>query len=287
MATINAQGLARRSPELMKCLIADPGYIFVSSDAGAGEPSVTAHFSQDPNYRYACFDGIGKAPHYRGDVLYIDDIYLMGASVSPVGRDVIRQAWEKQWPAGTFAQQWLADAEIIKKELKTCRQLHKAMILGFSYGMGPRKCVKTLYEQGHIISERDAKAFHTSYWTLMAGVKELSDRLQHMMESDGFIINPFGYRLCCPEPRKAFNAYIQSSVSGLLNVYMVKLLAAAPYAKFDMLIHDELVLRIPDNKFKDMCEARDIAVASLNKDLQWSVGLRFGMVEGRTLYDAK
>jgi len=286
-ARLNVQGMARRDPLLMTCLGPDPGFITCSSDAASGEPSVIAHFSHDPVYKYACFDGIGKAPYYKDAVLVIDDIYLMGASISPVGASIVRDAFNKKWPAGSFQDQWLQDSEVIKSALKKCRQLHKAAILGFSYGMGHRKCARTLYEQGYLISEEDAKKFKFAYWDLMSGVARFSKRLANMSEREGYIINPFGYRIVPESPHKAFNAYIQSSVSGLLNVYLVKLLAAAPYAQFVTIIHDELLLDIPIIYKEEFKLAKERAVKSLNEDLKWSVDLRFGLVYGSDWYTAK
>jgi hypothetical protein len=113
----------------MAAIKPDEGYITVSIDLAAGEPTVTSHFSRDPNYIYACFDGVGKVPFYSGSVLKIDDIYLMSCSISPVGAQQMRQAFEQKWPAGTFQDQWMADAEVIKKALKKTRQQHKILCL--------------------------------------------------------------------------------------------------------------------------------------------------------------
>lgn len=128
---LNAQGTARRDPLLMTTLVADEGRTFVSCDLGSGEPSCTTHFSQDPAYRYATFDGVGRPPEYRGSVLYIDDIYLMTMSIDPIYRDMLRREFDTgKFPAGSFVDQWMADPEVVKSRLKRARQFDKAACLG-------------------------------------------------------------------------------------------------------------------------------------------------------------
>src|SRR4051812_17991420 len=111
---LNVQGLARRDLGLMSCIMPDEGWITVSMDLSAGEPTVTSEFSRDENYHAACFGMVGKRPFYKNGILYLDDLYLMVCSVSPIGAKAMQDAWHAEWPAGSFADQWLADSEVIK-----------------------------------------------------------------------------------------------------------------------------------------------------------------------------
>lgn len=283
---LNPQGLARRDKGFLSCVLPDEGDTTVSIDLAAGEPSVTSHFSQDKNYMYACFDGVGKAPHYDGPILKIDDIYIMCMSVSPVGRDKVREAFAQKWPAGSFQDQWLADAEVIKTAMKKDRQIHKILALGLGYGMRPKKMVTSMYNVGHILAFKDAQAFFNAYWELFSGVKRLSDKLSARVEEDGYLINPFGYRLV-PDPRRAFNYFIQSSVSGVIHVFTAKLMAAAPWCKFVTCIHDELLIDVPTERLEEFRVAKDLATQSLNDDLKWTVNIRTGFAPGSNWYESK
>lgn len=284
---LNVQALARREPRLMRALLPPPGFVAASLDLGSGEPVVTAEFSKDRNYTNACFDMVGKAPFYdKENVLQISDIYLMVASISPIGKDQIRAAWDKLWDGKTFAEQWLHDAEVIKTALKKVRQIHKMLVLGIGYSMQPRKMVKSMYENGFELSLENAKKFYDAYWALFPGVRRFSNQLEWRLKQEGFIINPFGYRLT-PEPRLGFNYFCQSSVSGIMHVLTAKLFAAAPYARFAALIHDELVIELPEDKVEQFKLDKERAVASLNEDLSWSLKIRCGLVFGRDWYDAK
>jgi len=270
----------------MTTMVADPGCILVSEDFSAGEPSVTANFSGDKNYRWATLDGIGKAPTYTNGVLRIDDIYLMTASASPMFKDAIQSAFDLDWSGLTFANQWLVDSEIIKSNLKKIRQISKILCLGISYGMQPKKMVKQMYEQGISMTLKEATDFFNAYWTLFADVRRFSERLKRQAQQAGYIVNPFGYRMAM-EPRLAFNYFIQSSVSGLVHIYLAKLMAAAPYSQFITIVHDELIMQVRLDMLEQFRLDSQRATDSLNDDLGWSVKIRTGFAPGLTMYDAK
>lgn len=271
----------------MSCLLPEPGHVFVSCDLSAGEPSVTAHFSQDKSYYDACFGMVGKAPCYRDGVLRIDDIYLMTASVSPLARDAMAEAFNRDWGGKTFAQQWLEDPEVIKSALKETRALHKILCLGLGYSMGPRKLRSSAYEKGYDIPAKTAKAFFNAYWELFNGVRRLADGLEAKFKREGYLVNPFGYKLH-PEPSyKAFNYFIQSSVSGVMNVLYDKFTHYAPYTEYVTTIHDEHIISVPEARLDEAKAAMQEAEKSLNHDLNWSVKIRVGWKPGKDLYGAK
>jgi hypothetical protein len=285
-AKLNVQGLARRDAGLMKCILPDDGYTTVSIDLSAGEPTVTGHFSQDKNYLYATYAGVGKRPYWDSGILMCDDIYLMVMSVSPIGARFVQEAWQKSWPAGSFADQWVADSDVIKKALAEQRKIHKILALGLGYGMGAQKMCKQMYDQGFHLDLKTAKAFKRMYWQLFAGVKTFGDKLSLQIERKGYIVNPFGYRLT-PDKHKGFNYFIQSSVSGIMHVFGAKLFTPAPWIIFDTCIHDEFVIQVPTDRLEEAKQIKDLATQSLNDDLKWSVNIRTGWAPGQDWYTAK
>lgn len=286
----NVQGLARRSREVVGCIVSDPGYITVSIDLAAGEPTVTSHYSQDANYKYACFDGVGKEPYYDRGVLMLSDIYIQTMSVSPIGRDLVYKAFhQERFDEGrTFCEQWLVNDEVItKKRFKKERPIHKAGCLGLSYGLGPKRMVKSFYEQGYSITLDEARGFFDSYWTLYSGVRDFGKRLEREFARKGYLVNEFGYRLVPDKPFKCLNYFIQSSVSGLVHVFLAKLMAAAPWAHFLTIIHDEVLVAVPIDRLDEFRKIKEWATDSLNDDLKWSVSVRTGFVSGRSWLEAK
>jgi DNA polymerase family A len=287
MRKLNIQAIARKDRGLMTSLVPSPGCIFISIDLSSGEPTVTGEFSQDPNYLYATVHGVGKRPEYRNGVLMIDDIYLMAASVSPIARDLVRNTFDHtKFEGRSFADQWMVDSEVVKKHLKDTRTFHKILALGLGYGMGSAKMVTSSYEKGFIIDFKNAKGFKKVYWELYAGVRKFSDKLSLEMEAKGYIVNPFGYRLTC-NPRKAYNYFCQSSVSGVMHLFGAKLFAAAPWARYVTCIHDEFIVEVPIDRLEEFRQIKELATDSMNEDLGWSVKIRTGFCPGETMFHAK
>ncbi len=282
---VNLPALARRDLPFMKCWQARPGHVFISSDFSSLEPSITAHFSQDKYYKYATYDGIGKEPYIdsRG-VLMIDDVYLMTASVMPQFRASVLDFFSTP----ENRARWLVDAEGCKgtKELKGPRKQAKPCCLGFNYGMGPKKFVAMSYDAGVNISLKDAKIMYKAYWDLYADLRNLTKKLENFMGKYKSIVNPFGYRLNTA-PFKAYNAFIQSSASGVVDVFCLKFFSKMSDAKFVALIHDEVVYELPVDQVDMAREFTQECVASLNKDLGFTVPMRLGFVVAPTFAEIK
>ena len=288
-ARLNAQGMSRRCKSLMSSIVADEGYTLVSRDLSAGEPTVTTYYSRDPNYHAANFGMIGKAPYYTSQgVLMLSDIYLMTASVSPMHKHKLREAFNTTWSGNTFAEQWLINDEVIKDDLKaSIRQFCKILALGLSYSMSPKKMVESAYDAGYTLELKDAKTFYDAYWNLFRRVRMLGELLKQKGNSQGHLVNEFGYRLTPDSDHKWLNYWIQSSVTGLMHVLTTKFMQLYPQAKYVTTIHDEDIYQIPTHDLANAKRASDASVESLNRDLNWSVKMRCGWKPGTNLYEAK
>lgn len=284
---LNAQGMSRSNKTLMSTIISDPGFTFVSCDLSAGEPTVTSHYSGDERYTYANFTGVGKKPFYKDKILYIDDMYFMIASVSPTGREDMLEAFNTTYKGVSFAEQWMIDKEYLQKvELGFIRKPHKTLALAKQYGQGPRGSVIFASDNGLKLSMKDAKAFDKAFWyTLFPDVRKLGERLKLYVKKNGYIVNQFGYR-CFSVQRKALNSFIQSSVSGIIDVLMIKFYTICSYARHHAIIHDEIIFSVPDNKLVEAKELWNQAVKSLNDDLKWSVKIRTGWVAGKDFFES-
>ncbi len=287
---LNVQAMARREPLLMRAVRPTPGNVFVSVDLSAGEPTIITEFSKDPYYTAATFSMNGKAPYYdASDVLLIDDIYLMGMSVSPMGKDrMLRAFYEEKIDGMSFQEAWVKNPELIQKGLlKEERAFHKTLILGLGYSMYAPKMVESAYKAGYQLSLPDAKKFYKAYWNLFKDVKALGQRLQYQHQSKGSLTNIFGYRLVPDKKHKALNYFIQSSVSGLINALCAKYFTVCKSAKFVTVIHDEIIFEIPKDEIEECKSLFFKSLGSLNEDLGWSVKVRCGWKEGSDFYEAK
>jgi hypothetical protein len=286
---LNPQGLSRREKVLMSCLKPEAGNVLVSADLASGEPTVTSHYSKDKRYTYASFTGKGERPYYdEYGILMLDDVYLMGASVSPTGSAKIREIFSSSFGGISFADQWVIDSDVIKSDpnVKEVRSFHKTLMLALQYGQGPQGMVINAHDNGLSLSSKDAMKFHKAYWhSLFPSIRQLGERLQQMRKANGFIENAFGYRLY-PDHRKCLNYFIQSTVSGIIDVLMLKFYSVFPDALHGMVIHDELVFEVPESRIAEAKTAWDQAVKSLNQDLKWSVDIRTGWKPGKDYYEA-
>lgn len=282
---VNLPALARRDAKFMSCWKADSGTSFVSSDFVSLEPSVTASFADDDCYRYATCDGVGLEPYITDKgVLMIDDVYLMVASVMPgIGESVLRYFDNPDNRA-----LWLKNPEAVKddKAIKGPRKQAKPACLGFNYGMGPRRFVNQAYDAGMNVTYEEAKKMYNAYWNLFTGIRELVQKLEKQLTKDKFIVNPFGYRLTT-EPHKAYNAMIQSTASGVLDVFCYKFFALAPWAKFVAMIHDEVIYQVEDGRLDEVRAIQEDCVVSLNKDLKFRVPMRLGFTAAKTFAEIK
>ncbi len=286
-ARLNVQGLARKDERLMRGLPAPTGFTYVSCDLRAGEPTCTTHFSQDKNYYAATFGMVGKVPYYEGDVLQIGSIYPMVASVSPIGKDRMREIFNTKFNGVPFPEAFAQDPDLVKNTDPKFYAIHKILTLGLGYSMGPRKLVTSAYDAGHIIPFKIAKEFFNQYWSLFPGVAKLGKLLEAKYKRDGYLINPFGYRLLPDKSYKALNYFIQSTVSGIMHVLCAKFFALCPWAVFTTIIHDELIMLVPIGREAEAKELMRQAEDSLNEDLNWRVRMRVGWAEGKDMYEAK
>jgi len=283
---VNLPALARRHPEFMSCFVARPGHIFVSQDVVALEPTITAEFSKDKRYRYAVVDGIGKPVHYDRGILMIDDIYLMTGSRLPPTKDATRKFFDdglfKTWHLMTPEEQEKVK-DITKK---TVRGYAKTSVLGFGYGMGWKKFQKTAKEAKFPITADEAKDSKKEYWASYPGLAQLRDRLSWECKKYGSLVNPFGYRLT-PEPHKALNAFIQSSASGVMDVYGSYLFHDNPHFHFIGLIHDEFIVEIPLTAKEEFVTKSAEALRDTNKLLNWECPIRLGTKFASTFAEFK
>ncbi len=283
---VNLPALARKHKKFMSCFQARPGNVFVSQDVVSLEPVITAEFSKDPLYKYAAYAGIGKKPEYRNGLLMIDDIYCMVGSFLPHTKDAMARHFER----GLF-NNWenLTDDErdpVKDSCKKDARNPAKTAALGLGYGMGAPKLAKTSAEAGFPITLEVARAVKDTYWATFAGLANLRDYLSWEIKKKGAVINPFGYRLT-PEPHKAFNAYIQSSASGVLDVYGRFMLHEKSPIKFVALIHDELIFEIPESFLDEFKFRGQESVKDLNDALGWECPIRLGTKVAKTFAEVK
>lgn len=267
----------------MGSLIPREGNVFVSIDLAAGEPTVVAHYSQDKLYRAAAFDMVGKQPYLDGELLVIDDPYLMFASISPIGKDAVKRAIGEG-----LLENWLTNADHYKAMLKKTRAFHKTVFLAKMYGQGARGTVNFAADQGEHLDFQTSKTLHHQFWfELFPNVRMLGERLEIQFKRQGYLLNEFGYRMVPERESLALNYTIQSSVSGIIKLFDEFVQQEAPKATWVTVLHDEQIWEIPGDREPEFREVTRRATKRLNDFLNWTVEIRTGYVVGNSLYEAK
>jgi hypothetical protein len=293
--TVNPQGMARSEQALMAGLIpSSPKRSFISADLGSGEPTVTCHFSGDPNYYQACFGMRGVLPYYKGDVLQIDSIYFMVASVSPIGASAMKEAFNTTYEGKSFSQKWVEDSDWMKKELASIYKPHKTLSLAKTYGQQPKGTVKYAYDRGVSITLSQSEQFDKVYWyKSFPKVRLLAGALRKRMREQGSMLTTFGYRLRSWKSADAFNHFIQAHISGYMKYLTYNFFknlekeGLSGCVHFVKIVHDEIIFEIDTDREEEVKKIYYRSLDELNQSLNWNVTMTSGWVRGSNLYEAK
>lgn len=173
------------------------GMVWIDVDIESLEAVVLAELSQDKTMQYL-YDP--KNPK--------QDIYLYVGSFLPKIGDAIKKAG---YNPDTPTPEGIASA---KKLAKKERQIAKTCVLGFQYGMGPKKLRQSLALEGVKLTEDEAYEIYCAYWDLFGGIKEYTKHLEaEWRKRGGWFYNGIGRPITCYEPflRDITNRCVQST----------------------------------------------------------------------------
>lgn len=235
----NLQNLPRPDTELGKAIrsliIAGLGHKLVVADYGQIELVVLAHFAG----RGALWDGFmdGIDPHTMTAAL------VFGQDPADLQRRVNEN----------------------DPEAKRMRQAAKAINFAVVYGAGPDKVASMSSSPGHKVSPREAKRFLEKHERQFPEIYRFKDRAlktckqrnpPHLTTLEGRkrrlpSIWSRDYGIAGKAERQAINSLIQGSSADIIKVAMVRLnksLKENDCGSLILTVHDELVVRAPDDK---------------------------------------
>ena len=279
---INLQGLSRKEHGVMDALLADEGRVVIEIDLVAGEPTLTAHYSQDYRYMYANFTGKGKRPYEQDGVLFIDDCYLMWGSVCGIYTEELWKAWREGFDGESFADAWMRDPEYVKSKLKRFRKTWKWTFLACSYELQGRKLrIQAKAQDGLDISIDEANEIVKRYWELFSGVRKAADKQKAICKRNGYIKNTFGF-LCYPKaPYAALNGKIQSEVSGIISWLVCLVTEREPDLQLVTIIHDAILISCTEDRVEHVRQAVKEALLIINDTLRWTTRIETGFCVGK------
>jgi DNA polymerase I-like protein with 3'-5' exonuclease and polymerase domains len=213
----------------------------------------------------------------------IDSPYMMFGSISPIGKDSLRRAWDE----GRF-EGWVKADDNTRKKVWSGLGTHKTISLAKVYGQGAKGTIKFASNFGVKLDYQTSKTLHHQFWfELFPNVRMLGERLEVQFKRQGYLLNEFGYRMVPERESLALNYTIQSSVSGIIKLFDEFVLEEAPWATWVTVIHDEQIWEVPAERLEEFRLCVQRATQRLNEFLGWTVEIRTGFAPGNNLYEAK
>lgn len=222
----NLQNIPIRTAEgrrVRQAFIAPPGHRLIAADYSQIELRIMAHLSGDEN--------LLKAFDQGQDVHRATAAEVFGVNLAQVTIDQRRSA--------------------------------KAINFGLIYGMSAFGLARQLN-----ISRKQAAEYIDLYFARYPGVQNYMNQVRHSAAENGYVETHFGRRLYLPEinssngmrrqaaERTAINAPMQGTAADIIKLAMINvdnwLQSRQLKSQMIMQVHDELVLEVPENEFKQV-----------------------------------
>lgn len=187
---------------ILKNLGCDPGWGGVHADLAAIEPTVTAHFSDDPTLLKVFRDGLG-------------DIYLdLALELFPSDAD-LQAHYNPNAPI----------TKAIKERFAKQRKVAKVIQLAVQYTGTGHTVAKTLNKEGIPTTIEQADGYVRAYWRKFSKVASFNYRLRELNRKDGHLRNIIGRIIQVPDPdyKDLPNRYIQSSAHDVLILWVLEI----------------------------------------------------------------
>lgn len=198
----NIQQQPKSKGYLKEWVPSDKDYVWIDADVESLEAVVLAELSKDKTMRYL-YDP--SSPR--------NDIYLyVGAFLPGIKERILSAGYNPDHPT----PEGIANA---KKLAKHERQIAKTCVLGFQYGMGPKKLKQSLALEGIKMTDNEAFNIYKAYWDLFGGIKDFNKHLEaEWRKRGGWVYNGIGRPVTCNEMflRDINNRVVQSTGHDIL-----------------------------------------------------------------------
>lgn len=243
---------------MMKNFTCPEGYVGIHSDLVSIEPTMTAHYSEDPHLLKVFRDGLG-------------DIYLdLALELFPDNKE-LHDVYNPNIPI---------TAEV-KARLEAPRKVAKVIQLAVQYTGTGHTVSKNLTKSDIPTPVPTADGYVRAYWRKFRKVRECEYQLRELNRKQGHLRNVIGRIIRVPDPdyKDLMNRFIQSSAHDCLMLWVLKIDKLAKERNIDMRpllvdCHDSTSWAVRKDQKKEAREVFDDALAELNEELGLSVTIR-------------
>lgn len=256
---------------VMKNLKCDEGYTGVHADLSAIEPTITAHYSDDPSLLKVFRDGLG-------------DIYLdLALEMFPDDKE-LQEGYNPNVPI----------IKAVKDRFERQRKIAKIVQLAVQYTGTEHTVQKNLMKAGVEVSLEEAETLVAAYWRKFAKVAQMNDRLRELNRHEGLLRNVIGRIIRAPDPeyKDLGNRFIQSSghdvlVLWVLEIYRLCKERGIHIKPIILDTHDATSNQCPKEQAPLLIQAYKDALANINAMLSLSVTVKAEIKTFQTLAGLK
>lgn len=187
---------------ILRHLQVEPGHTGVHADLAAIEPTITAHYSEDPSLLKVFRDGLG-------------DIYLdLALELFPNDRE-LHMGYD---PHAKITS-------VVKERFARQRKVAKVIQLAVSYGGTKYTVARNLTKDGFPTTEWEAERMVQAYWRKFAAVAAFNAQLKETNRREGQLRNVSGRIIRVPDPdyKDLSNRFIQSSGHDVLVLWVLRI----------------------------------------------------------------
>jgi DNA polymerase I-like protein with 3'-5' exonuclease and polymerase domains len=257
--------------EIMQCFKCDEGWSGVHADLVAIEPTLTAHYSDDPSMLKVFRDGLG-------------DIYLdLALEIFPNDKE-LKDVYNPRLPV----------TGAIKEHFARQRKVAKIIQLAVSYNGTGFTVAKNLSAAGIHTTPEEANVLVRQYWRKFRKVAETQYQLRELYRKQGYLVNACGriIRVPNPEYKDLFNRFIQSGghdvlVNWVLHIYTICNNRGLQIRPILLDCHDSTSNQCPRDRSDELKEIYKEALQKVNDELELSVPIKMEMKEFHTLAGLK
>lgn len=256
---------------IMSALRCDEGHTGVHADLSAIEPTITAHYSEDPSLLKVFRDGLG-------------DIYLdLALELFPTDKE-LHEGYNPRIPVD----------KATKERFSRQRKIAKTIQLAVQYTGTEWTVSRNLTNAGIETTPEEARVYVGAYWRKFAKVAQFNYRLKELNKAQGHLRNVIGRIIRVPDPeyKDLSNRFIQSSAHDVLILWVLEIYRLCKergvHIKPVLLdCHDSTSNQVPDHQAVLVRDIYGEALENINSSLGLCVTIKADIKTFRTLAGLK